>query len=232
MTLGESLEEASLLTGCGTPKNLYRLRNAQHLQEAGTHLRCWDHLCACVFFFNSPTKCNSFGNIPHRAFKTRFPPVLHAVTGLCVYLDNAASAFLLYDPEKNLHYWMPRYAHIYTHCICVYIYTHTVGSIFSRISEHAPWSTWATPTKPKGREQSGPRNSAPTWRVKWLYRDWENEFTFFLFPCSLLLLIHANEEREDTDTHKHVTSTNISHNIHICRPVMLPLIPPIMCLST
>lgn len=59
-------------------------------------------VCMCLSF-NSPTKCNSFGNSPLRAFKTRFPPALHAVTGLYVFLDNAASAFLLYDPEKNLH---------------------------------------------------------------------------------------------------------------------------------
>lgn len=100
MTLGEILKEVSLLIDCGIPQKV----------DSGTYntSRGWgcssDAETTCVhmsFFFNSPTKCNSFCNIPHRAFKTKFPPALHAVTGLYVFLDNAVSAFLLCNPEKK-----------------------------------------------------------------------------------------------------------------------------------
>lgn len=54
-----------------------------------------------IIIFNSPSNCNSFGSISHRAFKTRFPPAFHAVIGLFVLLDNVDSAFLLYGPENS-----------------------------------------------------------------------------------------------------------------------------------
>lgn len=40
MTLGEALKEISLLSGCGTPKKVYRRRDPQHFQGVGMYLRC------------------------------------------------------------------------------------------------------------------------------------------------------------------------------------------------
>lgn len=101
MTLGGTLKEISLLTDCGTSRKVLSPWDPSHFQGMRMYWRTRT-ICVrvCVFFFNSPSKCISFGNIPHRVFKTRFPPALHAVTGLYVFPDNAASAWLVIRSRK------------------------------------------------------------------------------------------------------------------------------------
>lgn len=107
---------------------------------------------------------------------------------------------------------------------------HTVGSFSCPISEHDPWNIWVNNWR---EENNG------VWRIQLLYDGWSC-FVKISSPSLYLPFFHPfiqiKREQRYTDIPNHpvdseITLMNISHNVYVCRAVLLPVTSPIVFLS-